>query len=107
MTWLGGVFILLGVLGLLLVLLKEAVERPERANAFYQVNGPQATYCYSYVEFQRLPGKVRSDCLNDTHVRAWYKREMERHAGEMFGAYQRRLPRFFYRARLWLVRFLT
>lgn len=110
MTWLGAAFIILGVVGLVLMILKEVVERPERAHAFYRVDGPQAIYCYSFVEFLRLPQHVRSDCLNDPGVQKWFNREIQRHAGDMLVAYQGRLARLrriYYRAKLSLISFLT
>lgn len=51
--------------GLLLVVLKEIVERPERAHALYKVDGPPATYLYSYVEFRSLPDAERRELFKD------------------------------------------
>ena len=107
MTWLGAVFVVLGVVGLVLMTLKEAVERPERAHAFYRVDGPQAVYCYSFVEFLRLPQHVRTGCLKDPDAQKWFDREVQRHAGDMLGAYHGRVRWIYYRARLRLISFLT
>lgn len=107
MNRLGWIFILLGLLGLLLVVLKEWVERPERAHAFYRVDGPQAIYCYSYVEFMRLPANVRGDCLHDQRVAAWFTAEVHRHGVEMFQAYGTRRGKAFHHIYTWLLNFLA
>jgi hypothetical protein len=106
-VWVGWVAVAIGCLGLLLVLLKEIVERPERANAFYRVDGPQATYLYSYAEFRRLPGRVRSALLKDPDVVAWFKRETSRHGGDMLAAYGTSFGKMRYRFYLWVIDFLT
>ena len=67
--WIGCGLIVIGALGLILVLLKQIVERRERAHALYHVEGKQATYLYSYTEVRRLPERVRSRLLQDSYVR--------------------------------------
>ena len=105
--WIGGLVIAVGVLGLHLVILKEIVERPERAHAFYLVNGPQATYLYSYVEFRRLPEPIRHALLRDREVVEWFKRETQRLGGEMFEAYGTPFGKIRHRLRLGVIAFLT
>jgi hypothetical protein len=107
MTWLGWVFVAIGLVGLGLVILKEFVERPERAHALYRIDGPQATYCYSYVEFRRLPREVREDLLSDARVLKWYRAETRRHGGDMIEAYGTRFGKLRHRLYLWAIGFLT
>src|SRR2546430_13404854 len=66
----GGVLIAVGLLGLILVILKQIAERPERVHALYHVQGKQATYLYSYTEFRRLDRK--STRLNSIHSQISY-----------------------------------
>jgi hypothetical protein len=98
--WIGLPLLVVAVLGLLLVLLKEAVERPERAHAYYEVEGSLSTYRYSYVEFYRLPETVRDELMQNPKVSSWFTREMHRHAAEAIAAPSTRLARW--RRRLWL-----
>jgi histidinol-phosphate/aromatic aminotransferase/cobyric acid decarboxylase-like protein len=99
--------IAVGLLGLALVVLKEILERPERAHAFYQVNGPQAIYLYSYVEFRRLPDHVRHEVLRSPEAMKWFKRETSRHGGDMFEAYGTRFGKLRHRVSLWVLNLLT
>jgi hypothetical protein len=107
LTWIGLMVVVVGSFGLLLVVLKEIVERPERAHALYKVEGPQPTYLYSYVEFRRLPDAVRRDLLKDPNVVKWYTRETHRHGGDMLEAFGTRFGKMRYRFYLWVINFLT
>jgi len=103
----GLLVVVVGSLGLLLVVLKKIVERPERAHALYKVDEAQATYLYSYVEFRRLPDAVRRDLLKDPNVVRWYTRESHRHGGDMVEAFGTRFGKTRYRFHLWVINFLT
>lgn len=108
MAWIGGLIVACGVLGLLLVLVKEVAERYERANAFYRIDGPQATYLYSFTEFERLPEPVQQEIYRDAAVKAWHRQERRRHGIEELTALQGgRIQRLRYRLALWILNFLT
>ena len=105
--WIGCGLIVVGAFGLILVFLKEMVERRERAHALYHVEGKQATYLYSYTEFRRLPERVRSRLLQDSYVQRWFRAETHRRGGEMYGAFQTRFGKLRYRIWLWVLTVFT
>jgi hypothetical protein len=105
--WIGCGLIVVGALGLIFVFLKNIVERRERAHALYDVQGKQATYLYSYTEFRQLPERVRSRLLQDSYVQRWFRAETHRRGGEMFGAFQTRFGKLWYRFWLWVLNLLT
>jgi hypothetical protein len=107
--WIGGAFTVVGVLGLMLVILRDLAERAERAHAFYVVDGPRATYLYSFTEFRRLPESIRRMIRTDNpDVERWYQSEQRRHGIEIIEALAGgRWQKLRYRTTLWLLNFLT
>jgi len=102
----GAFLIGLSSLTLLVVSVREKLERFERSHAYYSIDGDKATFQFTYLQFMKLPDNVRTSLMHDAHVTAWRESEMHRHGVRMLGELFTKWGRLRCHLREWFFAFL-